>query len=329
MAIRNDRVWLTMGLVLFSGIGFAQSDRTVAHWKGISLESLSKVKQFLGLQNKEVGKLSIDEVRNAQLESTYPDLQNERLRFRRLVDADPSGNIPADALRRALEQLDAMRVTSPLKTAGMLTGRVEDFTNLLTPATAGIENSHWVFLGPTNIGGRTRSIYVNPSQTETIYIGSVGGGVWKSTNGGTNFFPVDDKMANLAVSCLAGCLTSPNTIIAGTGEGFSNGDAIRGDGLFWTSDGEHWKRLTQAGLPDFQYVNRIAISSDGAFALVAAGTGERGLSSGIYRFNLGVNSTWSLRLPSSACDVKINPANDLLAIAGTEAEMRFGPLMAV
>src|SRR4030067_3824795 len=43
---------------------------------------------------------------------------------------------------------------------------------------------NWTQLGPGNIGGRIRSIAVHPTDPNTVYIGSVGGGVWKTVDGG-------------------------------------------------------------------------------------------------------------------------------------------------
>ena len=69
--------------------------------------------------------------------------------------------------------------TAPASTAG---------APLITPKS-------WRWLGPGNVGGRIRSIVVHPSKPDTIFAGSVGGGIWKTTNGGASWAPVDDFMA--------------------------------------------------------------------------------------------------------------------------------------
>src|SRR5690349_17608649 len=71
------------------------------------------------------------------------------------------------------------------------------------PWVADLNTNNWEWLGPGNIGGRTRSILIHPTDPGTIWVGSVGGGVWKSTNNAASFFPCDDWMGNLAISCLA------------------------------------------------------------------------------------------------------------------------------
>ena len=95
--------------------------------------------------------------------------------------------------------------------------------------------SNWQELGPGNISGRTRALLIDPTAPDTMYAAGVAGGVWKTTNGGTLWVPLDDLMDNLAVCTLAfegqgGLSLNPSVIYAGTGEGYYNGDAVRGAG---------------------------------------------------------------------------------------------------
>ena len=85
--------------------------------------------------------------------------------------------------------------------------------------------------GAGNIGGRVRAIIPHPGDPRVMWLGSVSGGVWKTTNGGASWFPLADFMANLAVSSMAIDPTNPNILYAGTGEGYFNGDSIRGGRL--------------------------------------------------------------------------------------------------
>ena len=116
----------------------------------------------------------------------------------------------------------------------------------------------WTQLGPGNIGGRIRSIAVHPTDPNTVYIGAVAGGVWKSVNGGSTWTSLNDFMANLAVVSLVIDPANPNTIYAGTGEGFYNGDAIRGAGIFKSTDaGASWSQLASTNNQDYYYVNDL------------------------------------------------------------------------
>ncbi len=116
----------------------------------------------------------------------------------------------------------------------------------------------WTQLGPGNIGGRIRAIAVHPTDPNTVYIGAVAGGVWKSVNGGTTWTSLNDFMGNLAVCALVIDPNNPNTIYAGTGEGFFNLDAIRGAGIFKSTDaGASWSQLPSTNSSDFYYVNDL------------------------------------------------------------------------
>ncbi len=180
------------------------------------------------------------------------------------------------------------------------------------PNVAGIQPSGWTWLGPGNIGGRVRSLLVHPSTPTIMWAGGVDGGVWKTTNAGTSWFPLADFMANLAVSCLAMDPADPNTIYAGTGEGFYNFDAVQGAGIFKTSDGgTTWTQLPSTTSLAFYYVNRLAISPNNSEVILAA-TGF-----GIYRSTDGGGS-WSQRYSTRTLDLHFNPNDATKCIAAGE-----------
>ncbi len=91
-----------------------------------------------------------------------------------------------------------------------------------------------------------------------MYIGAVAGGVWKTVNGGASWTSLNDFMSNLAVCALVIDPNNANTIYAGTGEGFFNFDAIRGAGIFKSTDaGASWTQLSSTNNADFYYVNDL------------------------------------------------------------------------
>lgn len=135
--------------------------------------------------------------------------------------------------------------------------------------TANLTSDDWTELGPNNVGGRTRSLVIHPTQTNRMWAGSVSGGIWYSSNSGAGWAPVDDFMPNLAVCCLTMDPANPNVMYAGTGEGFFNGDAIGGLGIFKSVDGGvSWDQLPNTY--DWGTVNRIAVSPDNSNVLLAA-----------------------------------------------------------
>src|SRR6476620_1053023 len=54
----------------------------------------------------------------------------------------------------------------------------------------------WSWIGPGNIGGRMRSMIIDPAIPDRIFVGGVSGGIWRSENGGTTWTPVADEMSN-------------------------------------------------------------------------------------------------------------------------------------
>lgn len=170
---------------------------------------------------------------------------------------------------------------------------------------AGIGRYGWVEKGPNNIGGRTRSLVINPANTSEMWAGSVGGGVWRSTNSGTSWAPVNDRMSNLAVCSLALVPGTPVTLYAGTGEGIYNGDAIAGNGIYKSTDGgATFTRL--ASTSTWSYVNRIAVSPANPQILLAA-TRSPG---GIYRSTNGGTSWVQVRSATACMQVLFDP-NDV------------------
>jgi photosystem II stability/assembly factor-like uncharacterized protein len=142
-----------------------------------------------------------------------------------------------------------------------------------------------------------------------MWAGSVAGGVWRTDDGGQSWEPVDDFMANLAISCMVMDPTDPNVMYAGTGEGFSNLDALRGAGIFRTVDGAHWQQLGSTTGPEFQTVNRLAISSDGGVLLAAT-------RAGIFQSADNDRLSWSQTLVEEIADVDFHPTDPARAVAG-------------
>src|SRR5215210_8044518 len=83
-------------------------------------------------------------------------------------------------------------------------------------SAAGIDRSSWTWTGSGNVGGRIRSLVTHPTNSQTMWIGSVGGDIWKTTDGGASWKALDDFMANLAVSTMVVDPTNSNTLYAGT-----------------------------------------------------------------------------------------------------------------
>ncbi len=125
----------------------------------------------------------------------------------------------------------------------------------------------WEPLGPGNIGGRTRTLVIHPTQPDIMYAGGVSGGVWKTTDGGQTWTPLADRIANIAVNSMAIHPTNPDVLYVGTGEGYfreiERGTwlPLRGAGIFMTEDGgATWSQIPSTDKPAFHWVNDLIIS---------------------------------------------------------------------
>jgi len=121
----------------------------------------------------------------------------------------------------------------------------------------------WVSLGPTNGAGKMGALAVHPTAPGTLYAGADGGGIWKTTDGGTSWGPVSDGIAILAISALALAPSSPNVLYAGTGS-----QTIPGIGMLKSTDGGvTWSMV---GSPVFNIL-RISVHPNNPQELVFAG----------------------------------------------------------
>ena len=100
-----------------------------------------------------------------------------------------------------------------------------------------------------------------PGQLFTFYMGSTGGGVWKTTDGGLNWSNVSDGyFKSASVGALEVSASDPNVIYAGTGSGCPRGNISPGDGVYRSTDsGRSWQHL---GLDKAGLIGRIAIHPD-------------------------------------------------------------------
>jgi len=293
------------------------AERRAAKAVGLTVGQVQLLQERRGLSLQALKQLPEKTLRRAVRRLDYPDLPRAREAFRLLQEKNESGVLPPNALPNALKQLDSTRARGTAmqaRMAGIPTGLQVTPAALMAPTvmpTAGLNPAHmgWSSLGPGNIGGRTRSIVPHPTLQNTMWVGSVGGGVWRTDNGGQTWTPVDDLMANLAVTSIAMDPTNPNIIYAGTGEGFFNVDSIRGAGIFRTTDAVTWSQLPATTGANFQSINRLAISANGKVLL--AGTPK-----GIFRSADPNRLTWTPVSTNPVGDVDFHPTNSNLAVAG-------------
>jgi photosystem II stability/assembly factor-like uncharacterized protein len=286
------------------------SDEALARAKNISEEQVRLLRESRGTTNDTLEALPDAALREALHRLAYPDRPALRTEFRIRQAVGDGGAEPAPqhAEETAVTELYVAAIAeTPAQTAGVPTGPARAAPGG-APADAGLSVAAWQWLGPGNIGGRIRGIAIDPGDPSQMWAASVGGGVWHTRDGGTTWATADDFLGNLACACIAMDPNDPLTIYAGTGEGFGNIDAIAGNGIFATFDGVTWAVLPATRIPEFTYVNRIAIAPSGVMLAATI--------SGLFRSADAGRANWTRVLSGRIADVKFDPRDNGRAVAG-------------
>lgn len=150
---------------------------------------------------------------------------------------EPGSAFDASVRAKAIEQLqrqeDAVRIASDL---GQL--RADDVVN-----TPGVPT--WIPIGPFTIpngqlqtgtvgpaSGRITVVISEPTNPNTIYIGTAQGGVWRSVDGGNTWVSIFDNAQSLAIGALALAPSNKSILYIGTGEPNLCADCFFGVGLY-------------------------------------------------------------------------------------------------
>ena len=152
--------------------------------------------------------------RNLIDEATYQQLRSDYLNLLRGLPADPTYRAAA------IQQLSSRR-----------------------PAAGTAAALAWTPVGPSPIpngqvtgalavSGRTTAIAIDPTNTNTIYLGTAQGGVYRSLNAGANWTQIFDTASTSAIGSLALAPSNHTILYIGTGEANGSGDSYAGIGLY-------------------------------------------------------------------------------------------------
>ena len=168
-------------------------------------------------------------------------------------------------------------------------------------------------IGPAVMSGRISDMENHPTDPMIIYAGSAGGGVWKSNDAGTTFYPIFDDHCQ-SIGALEIDPNDPdNTIYVGTGEPWPRNSVSIGDGLYKSTDGgNNWDKI---GLENSERIANIIVNpenSNEVYVAVLGALWSDNKERGVYKSVDGGN-TWEnilyLNESTGCADLAMDPTN--------------------
>lgn len=199
----------------------------------------------------------------------------------------------------------------------------EEFQNYLNNNTAAKQTAlaapssttaNWTPLGPfgspiNGDAGRLQCVRFHPAGTNTIYVGTAAGGLWKSTNGGISWTTNTDQLTSLGVSDIVINPSNPNIMYLSTGDNDGNDTYSTGilkstdGGATWNTTGLIWTTS------QFRRIGRLLINPLNPNTIIAA------TSAGVYK-SINSGNTWSLTLSGNYKDAEFKPGDTTVVYAG-------------
>jgi photosystem II stability/assembly factor-like uncharacterized protein len=171
----------------------------------------------------------------------------------------------------------------------------------------------WRNIGPDR-GGRSIAVSGVKGRPREAYFGATGGGLWKTTDGGNNWFPVTDgQIKTASVGAVAVSETNPDLVFIGMGETCIRGNIMPGDGVYRSTDaGKTW---THVGFGGSDGIAKIRIHPTNPQIVFVASFGKYSVPSaerGVFKSTDG-GQTWRKVLSrddkTGAVDIAIDRAN--------------------
>ncbi|MEO1258206.1 MAG: glycosyl hydrolase [Bacteroidota bacterium] len=185
----------------------------------------------------------------------------------------------------------------------------------------------WRQVGPFR-GGRAGTVAGVLNNPSLYYMGTAGGGVWRTKDGGNTWSPISDGYFGGSIGAVAVAESDPNVIYVGEGEQTLRGNVSSGKGMWRSTDaGETWKFI---GLKKSEHIGRIRIHPANPDLVYVAVIGNLWIPNeerGLYRSKDG-GQNWEKILYESdkagAVDVVFDPNNPRIIYASTWQMKRNG-----
>ena len=183
------------------------------------------------------------------------------------------------------------------------------------------EGYKWRNIGP-NRGGRSLSSTGSPGRVNEYYFGATGGGLWKTIDGGNDWFPVTDgQIKSSSIGAVAVAETNPDIVYIGGGESQLRGSITQGEGVYKSIDGgKNWRDL---GLKETQAISRIRVHPTNPDIVYVAALGHpygENEQRGVFRSVDGGNNWQKILYVSDragAADLIIDRTNPKILYAST------------
>ena len=182
-----------------------------------------------------------------------------------------------------------------------------------------LSSLHYRMIGPTR-GGRSTAVSGVNTDLFTYYMGTTGGGVWKTVDGGNTWKNVSDGFFNVgSIGAIAVYQANPGIIYVGAGSACIRGNVSPGDGIYKSLDGgKTWRHVLKIQAQ----IGRIVIQPDNpdiAYAAVLGNAFGPSADRGVYRTTDG-GATWRkvhfISNRTGAIDLVIHPRYSNILFAG-------------
>ena len=183
-----------------------------------------------------------------------------------------------------------------------------------------LKGFEWRSIGPYR-GGRSAAVTGVAGKPNLFYMGSTGGGVWKTVDGGSTWENISDEYFGGSIGAVAVSEFDNNVIYVGGGEKTVRGNVSYGYGMWKSVDaGNTWKQI---GLKQSRHIPRVRIHPKNPDIVYAAVLGDLYKSSemrGVYRSQDG-GASWKRVLfankDAGAVDLILDPNNPRIIYAST------------